>query len=297
MLAEVSPAPLSEDWLGTVCGGERARGDVCVLGAFLARVHWRSAASPESAFRHRSSLTLVSPPNLAGRLILPSGEDREWPRTCRALETVASGIDAISRDGDIIEILECPRIIEIFECPRISRNRLLSPSSCHIRIYRQREWFTTICVPHSVSGGSVGSRSHIHSGVTRRLHQKEDLMAVRGKTILVNGANRGIGRALVEKGLRKGAEQVYAGTFRPSMHPDVRVTPLRLDVADATEIVESVDILAPTESRGAWGTSSDPHAWTRVAARYLVTKSTATAALITRQSVISWRTYDEPPAR
>ncbi|HEY0814830.1 MAG TPA: SDR family NAD(P)-dependent oxidoreductase [Pseudonocardia sp.] len=71
-------------------------------------------------------------------------------------------------------------------------------------------------------------------------------MTIAGSTILVTGANRGIGRALVEDALSRGAERVYAGTRRPLSHPDGRVTPLTLDVTDAAQTqaaVESVDSL------------------------------------------------------
>jgi NAD(P)-dependent dehydrogenase (short-subunit alcohol dehydrogenase family) len=66
---------------------------------------------------------------------------------------------------------------------------------------------------------------------------------------LVTGANRGIGRALVEEALRRGATRVYAAARHPVAHPDARVTPLALDVTDAEQIqqaaagVESLDLL------------------------------------------------------
>lgn len=74
-------------------------------------------------------------------------------------------------------------------------------------------------------------------------------MTIAGKTVLVTGANRGIGRALVEEALKRGAKRVYAGTRQPLTHSDERVTPLTLDVTNAVQIkeavekVESLDIL------------------------------------------------------
>ena len=74
-------------------------------------------------------------------------------------------------------------------------------------------------------------------------------MKIADKTILVTGANRGIGRALVEEALRRGATQVYAGTRQPLAHPDRRVTPLILDVTSAAQAqaaadqVEALDVL------------------------------------------------------
>src|SRR6266542_6849138 len=74
-------------------------------------------------------------------------------------------------------------------------------------------------------------------------------MTIADRAVLVTGANRGIGQALVEEALRRGAKRGYAGTRQPLVHLDGRVTPLTLDVTNAGQIqeavesVESLDIL------------------------------------------------------
>jgi NAD(P)-dependent dehydrogenase (short-subunit alcohol dehydrogenase family) len=74
-------------------------------------------------------------------------------------------------------------------------------------------------------------------------------MNIEEKTILITGANRGIGKALLEEALKRGAKHVYAGVRTAFTHPDKRVTPLTIDVTDkaqiqkAVERVKSVDML------------------------------------------------------
>ena len=74
-------------------------------------------------------------------------------------------------------------------------------------------------------------------------------MNIAKKTVLITGANRGIGRALVNEALRRGAKRVYAGTRSALQHTDKRVTPLTLDVTSVSQIqgvadeVDSLDVL------------------------------------------------------
>jgi NAD(P)-dependent dehydrogenase (short-subunit alcohol dehydrogenase family) len=74
-------------------------------------------------------------------------------------------------------------------------------------------------------------------------------MNLEQKTVLITGANRGIGRALVDEALARGASRVYAGTRVALQHVDARMTAVRLDVTNAAQIhaaaaqVHSLDVL------------------------------------------------------
>jgi NAD(P)-dependent dehydrogenase (short-subunit alcohol dehydrogenase family) len=86
------------------------------------------------------------------------------------------------------------------------------------------------------------------------------------KTLLVTGANRGIGRALVDEALRRGAERIYAGTRQPiaqvSQASD-RVVPVTLDITDrdqinaAARLVDGLDILVNNAGIGLYDDLGD----------------------------------------
>jgi NAD(P)-dependent dehydrogenase (short-subunit alcohol dehydrogenase family) len=89
-------------------------------------------------------------------------------------------------------------------------------------------------------------------------------MYIANKAVLITGANRGIGRALVHEALRRGAKMVYAGTRGPLDIADERVTPLMLDVTDAEQIeqavrqVGSLDVLINNSGIAPYDDLSDP---------------------------------------
>lgn len=66
-------------------------------------------------------------------------------------------------------------------------------------------------------------------------------MNIQNKSVLITGANRGIGRALVNEALRRGAARAYAGTRGALEIADARVIPLALDVTNTSQIQHAAD--------------------------------------------------------
>jgi NAD(P)-dependent dehydrogenase (short-subunit alcohol dehydrogenase family) len=75
--------------------------------------------------------------------------------------------------------------------------------------------------------------------------QKLAHMQIEGKRVLVTGASRGLGRALVTAFVDAGASEVIAGARRPEDREELkssRVTPVQLDVTIADDVEELVHL-------------------------------------------------------
>ena len=87
--------------------------------------------------------------------------------------------------------------------------------------------------------------------------------SLEGRSVLITGSNRGLGRALVEEALNRGARRVYASARRPIAHDDPRVTPVTIDVtsgediSSAVEIVDSLDVLVNSAGLSLYDDLSD----------------------------------------
>jgi NAD(P)-dependent dehydrogenase (short-subunit alcohol dehydrogenase family) len=70
-------------------------------------------------------------------------------------------------------------------------------------------------------------------------------MQIEGQVVVVTGANRGLGRRLVEGLLARGATRVYAGARNPAtVLDDPRVVPVRIDLLDQASIRSAAETAA-----------------------------------------------------
>lgn len=86
------------------------------------------------------------------------------------------------------------------------------------------------------------------------------------RRVLVTGAGRGLGSALVDELLSRGATRVYAAARNPVPHSDSRVVPLRMDVTEDAQIaaaaasIEDLDLLINNAALGEIDTVVTPEA-------------------------------------
>jgi NAD(P)-dependent dehydrogenase (short-subunit alcohol dehydrogenase family) len=107
---------------------------------------------------------------------------------------------------------------------------------------------------------TIGRRSDM----LPKTERQEKRMNVAQKTILITGANRGVGRALVAEALRRNAKRIFAGTRGTLAQADARVTAVTLDVTKGAHIeqaardVESLDILINCAGVAGYDDLTDP---------------------------------------
>ena len=121
---------------------------------------------------------------------------------------------------------------------------------------------------------------------------------MKDKTILVTGANRGIGQALAAEALARGARRVYAGTRQPLLPPDDRVTPLSLDITSTAQIqaaarqVGSLDMLINNAGIALQDDLTDPallerHLAVNLFGTYAVTQAFLPAVTRSRGAIVN----------
>ena len=67
---------------------------------------------------------------------------------------------------------------------------------------------------------------------------------INGASVLVTGGNRGLGKAIVDELLAKGAAKVYSASRTLQTNDDPRIVPIALDVTDLESIRQAVNVAA-----------------------------------------------------
>lgn len=128
-----------------------------------------------------------------------------------------------------------------------------------------------------------------------------------GATVLVTGANGGLGTEFVRQALDRGARKVYAAARRPQEWSDERVVPLELDVTDegsvaraaaaaddTTVLVNNAGLLRPGRLVDGDLASLRAHLETNLVGPLLVTSAfaptlrRARGAVVNVASILSW---------
>ena len=72
-------------------------------------------------------------------------------------------------------------------------------------------------------------------------------MDISGTTALVTGANRGLGKAIAEALVDRGAKTVYAAVRDVGSVTDTRLTPVHLDVTDPASVIAAAELAADVD--------------------------------------------------
>jgi NAD(P)-dependent dehydrogenase (short-subunit alcohol dehydrogenase family) len=72
------------------------------------------------------------------------------------------------------------------------------------------------------------------------------MTSINGATVLITGANGGLGTALVHAAIDRGAVRVYAGARNPKDWGNDRIVPLTLDLTDPTSIEKAAETAGDT---------------------------------------------------
>ena len=230
---------------------------------------WRAAfraQAPEIDFRVWPETGPVEEIEFILTWLHPPGELRRYPRL-KAVLSLGAGVEKLLLDPDLPPGVPIVRLIDRALTAGMSEYAVL-----HVLRYHRQMPKLGAAGPTSSGRGPVSARMTASTRRRPRQNGEPSTMSISSetgiadRTVLVTGANRGIGRALVEEALALGAKRVYASTRQPVSHPDRRVMPLVFDLTDAAQIraaagkVESLDVLVNNAGLALYDDLGDPSA-------------------------------------